>query len=310
MNDTTSLTYMSMKGVVGTSTRDLSLVERVAGNATGTILFVSTSVVTPKVPRVSGRVRASIALNGWVLEPINGGTRVTYYLHVNVKTFVPAFAAVKYLVRRLSPLILAFPANLCQFLSIVQARRPTIISRIDDYLQSHGPPRMSEPQSSPSERTLTNGNGNSGRRQEQDEDDAPPRRRRDSTMSKRSTRSTRSTGSAQTSSGPTGALPVHVTSNTDAASYAEIQKAQKLFKSLLSTYPSNEWSVAQDHKGGKIWMKRRDPSVLPVVKSEATIEGVTTEQVLGSILSEAARRECKYSITLLLPSLGSHFGLS
>ena len=75
--------------------------ERVAGNATGTILFVSTSVVTPKVPRVSGRVRASIALNGWVLEPIAGGTKVTYYLHVNVKTFIPAFAAVKYLVRLL-----------------------------------------------------------------------------------------------------------------------------------------------------------------------------------------------------------------
>lgn len=80
------------------STRDLSLVEQVAGNATGTILFVSTSVTTPKVPRVAGRVRASIALNGWVLEPVEGGTRVTYYLHVNVKTFVPAFAAVKYLV--------------------------------------------------------------------------------------------------------------------------------------------------------------------------------------------------------------------
>lgn len=109
-----------MKGIAGTSyaplstllrtrtnsslcsTRDLSLVEKVAGNATGTILFVSTSVVTPKVPRVAGRVRASIALNGWVLEPIDGGTRVTYYLHVNVKTFVPAFAAVKYLVRRSS----------------------------------------------------------------------------------------------------------------------------------------------------------------------------------------------------------------
>lgn len=75
------------------------MVERVAGNATGTILFVSTSVVTPKVPRVSGRVRAAIALNGWVLEPMaGGGTKVTYYLHVNVKTFIPSFAAGKYLV--------------------------------------------------------------------------------------------------------------------------------------------------------------------------------------------------------------------
>lgn len=60
------------------STRDLSLVEKVAGSPTGTISFVSTSVITPKVPRVSGRVRATLALNGWVLEPIDGGTRITY----------------------------------------------------------------------------------------------------------------------------------------------------------------------------------------------------------------------------------------
>lgn len=79
-------------------TRDLSLVEQVKGTGQGTILFASTSVVSPIVPRVSGRVRASIALNGWVLEPIPGGTKITYYLHVDVKTFVPAFAAMKYLV--------------------------------------------------------------------------------------------------------------------------------------------------------------------------------------------------------------------
>lgn len=65
-------------------------------------MFASTSVTTPKVPRVSGRVRANIALNGWVLEPVDNGTRVSYYLHVNVKTFVPAFAAQKYLVSPVS----------------------------------------------------------------------------------------------------------------------------------------------------------------------------------------------------------------
>lgn len=60
------------------STRDLSLVEKVQGSPTGTICFATTSVVTPKVPRVAGRVRASIALNGWVLEPIEDGTRISY----------------------------------------------------------------------------------------------------------------------------------------------------------------------------------------------------------------------------------------
>jgi len=59
-------------------TRDLSLVEKVQGSPTGTICFATTSVVTPKVPRVAGRVRASIALNGWVLEPTDDGTKVSY----------------------------------------------------------------------------------------------------------------------------------------------------------------------------------------------------------------------------------------
>lgn len=93
-----------MKGIAGTSTRDLCLVEQVSATEKGEILFVSTSVNSPKVPRVDGRIRASIALNGWVLEPLpNGqaGTKITYYLHVNVKTFLPSFAAVKYLVSSL-----------------------------------------------------------------------------------------------------------------------------------------------------------------------------------------------------------------
>jgi len=67
-----------MKGIAGSSTRDLSLVEKVQGSPTGVICFATTSVVTPKVPRVAGRVRASIALNGWVLEPTSNGTRISY----------------------------------------------------------------------------------------------------------------------------------------------------------------------------------------------------------------------------------------
>ncbi|SCV71339.1 BQ2448_2927 [Microbotryum intermedium] len=245
LSDSSSLTYMCMQGIAGSSTRDLCLVEKVAGSPTGTISFVSTSVVTPKVPRVSGRVRASIALNGWVLEPIDGGTRLSYYLHVNVRTFVPAFASRRYL-----------------------ARRPTCIASIAAYLEKNGAPAM-----------VDGGSGGGGGGAVAG---ATPRRRRDSTASKRSSRSTRTTGS-NTFAG----LPGHVAVDTEAANYGEIQKAIKLVKSIAG---SRDFSQAVDEKGTKILMKRDDDG-LPTVKGEWNVEGVTTEQVAGTILSEAARRE-------------------
>ncbi|KDE03535.1 hypothetical protein MVLG_06001 [Microbotryum lychnidis-dioicae p1A1 Lamole] len=242
LSDSSSLTYMCMQGIAGSSTRDLGLVEKVAGSPTGTISFVSTSVVTPKIPRVSGRVRASIALNGWVLEPIDGGTRLSYYLHVNVRTFVPAFAARKYL-----------------------ARRPTCIAAIAAYLEKNGAPAMVE-----------SGSGGAVAGE-------TPRRRRDSTASKRSSRSSRTTGS-NTFAG----LPAHVALDTEAANHGDIQKAIKLVKSVAG---SRDFSQAVDEKGTKIFMKKRDDDGLPTVKGEWNVEGVTTEQVAGTILSEAARRE-------------------
>jgi hypothetical protein len=174
-------------------------------------------------------------------------------LHVNVQTFVPAFAARKYL-----------------------ARRPTCIAKIAEYLQSHGAPSKTlDP--------VLVASGTNGT--------IPARRRRDSISSKRSARSARS---AATTSSPVvfAGLPSHVSQNTEAPGYGEIQRAQKLFKAILGSSGS-DWTVAVDHKGSKIWMRKRDGNVLPIVKGEATVEGVTTEQVLGTILSEAARRDCE-----------------
>ncbi|KAM0790700.1 hypothetical protein ACM66B_004557 [Microbotryomycetes sp. NB124-2] len=241
LSDTSSLTYMCMQGIAGSSTRDLSLVEKVAGSPTGTISFVSTSVVTPKVPRVSGRVRASIALNGWVLEPIDGGTKVSYYLLVNVKTFVPAMIHKKYL-----------------------ARRPTCIARIDAYLQKNGPVPMAGV-----DREATDaGDGASTRR-----------RRRSSISSKRSARSAASGVSM-------AGLIAHVSQNTDADNYSEVQKAVKLFKQIAD---GGKWKQAVDNKGNKIFFRERDEG-LPAVKGEAKVNGVTTEQVLATILSTVGRK--------------------
>ncbi|KAI9604386.1 hypothetical protein KEM48_000507 [Puccinia striiformis f. sp. tritici PST-130] len=128
LSDQVSLTYMCMKAGIGTRTRDLSLVEKVEATAEGSIYFCASSVDTPRVPIVPGRIRAHIELNGWVLEPITlpessagGGsttaTKVTYYLQVNVNSFVAEAVSKRYL-----------------------ARRPLCITKIDSYLQKYGSP--------------------------------------------------------------------------------------------------------------------------------------------------------------------------
>ncbi|GAA5822023.1 hypothetical protein JCM10212_004659 [Sporobolomyces blumeae] len=259
LSEDSSLTYMCMKGIAGSSTRDLSLVEKVQGSPTGTICFATTSIVTPKVPRVAGRVRASIALNGWVLEPIRNGTRISYYLHVNVKTFMPSFAATKYL-----------------------ARRPTCIARIAAYLQAHGAPPMMPVDPEPTPSVLSPSTTAVG---------GATRRRRDSVSSKRSSRSSVSTAATTVSAGSGGlvGLPSHVELERDASSYAEVQTAIKLFRATLDQAGGTGWTTARDPEGNKITLKSRGDDQVPLVKGEADVGGVTTEQVLGTILHSGAR---------------------
>ncbi|CAG8727060.1 10881_t:CDS:2, partial [Ambispora leptoticha] len=120
LNDSTSLTYMVIQALAGSKARDLSLVEKIECTPAGVVYFVSTSVETPKVPRVANRIRATIKLNGWILDPVSvnpPATKVTYVLETDIKGWVPFFVSKKYL-----------------------ARRPLVISTIDQYLQRNGPP--------------------------------------------------------------------------------------------------------------------------------------------------------------------------
>ncbi|KAI9600591.1 hypothetical protein H4Q26_000378 [Puccinia striiformis f. sp. tritici PST-130] len=82
LSDQVSLTYMCMKAGIGTRTRDLSLVEKVEATAEGSIYFCASSVDTPRVPIVPGRIRAHIELN------------------VNVNSFVAEAVSKRYLARR------------------------------------------------------------------------------------------------------------------------------------------------------------------------------------------------------------------
>jgi hypothetical protein len=263
LNDTTSLTYMVMKGIAGSSTRDLALVEKVEGSANGTIFFCSSSVDSAKVPRVSGRIRAQIALNGWVLEPVKSGsstsTLVSYYLQVNVKTFVPKVLTGKYL-----------------------ARRPVCISRIDDYLQKNGAPPLAgvdeaEQRPARSSDTQSTRSGKSGFAAA---GAAMPSRKRRS--SNGSVRSGRSAGAASSFLSAPSIAEGHKSSK-------DLEQGRSLFDDLSGD--NSGWNLATDHKGARFHMKDTKGG-LPIIKAAVKIEGVTTEQILGTVISQAARRIC------------------
>ncbi|MBW0566960.1 hypothetical protein O181_106675 [Austropuccinia psidii MF-1] len=70
LNYQVSLTYMCMKAGIGTCNQDLSLVKKVEVAENCSFNFCASSIDTPRVPTVPGRIRAHIQLHAWVLEPI------------------------------------------------------------------------------------------------------------------------------------------------------------------------------------------------------------------------------------------------
>ncbi|KAI8990784.1 hypothetical protein BDF20DRAFT_908634 [Mycotypha africana] len=108
LTDTISLTYEAMKPTPTQKSRDSVLVEKIECTQNGAIIFACTSVETPRIPKVNGRTRANIKLQGWILEPLYGGprpaTKVIYVVQEAMKGWVPGFAK-KTLARR--PLVIA-----------------------------------------------------------------------------------------------------------------------------------------------------------------------------------------------------------
>ncbi|CAG8510074.1 8922_t:CDS:2 [Racocetra fulgida] len=99
------------------------VVEKIECTSTGEIYFATTSVDNPKVPHISGRIRAEIILNGWVLQTLSTSpprTKVTYVLQVNVNSWFPRFIVSTYM-----------------------SRRPLVLCAVEDYLIKNDPPIMS-----------------------------------------------------------------------------------------------------------------------------------------------------------------------
>jgi hypothetical protein len=120
----------------------LALVEKIDCAQNGTIYFAATSVETPKIPRVTNRIRAHLNLNGWILEPLSynpARTRVTYVLQTVIKGWVPSIVSKTYL-----------------------ARRPLVLYTIDQYLQRNGPLPMVIGATPPDSNSLSRAQSESG----------------------------------------------------------------------------------------------------------------------------------------------------
>ncbi|KAI9481377.1 MAG: hypothetical protein EXX96DRAFT_566476 [Benjaminiella poitrasii] len=137
LNDTTSLTYEVMKPTTTNKPRDLALVEKIECTHNGAIIFACTSVESSKIPRINGRARTNIKLQGWILEPLYGGiqpaTKVTFVIQESMKGWVPGFA------------------------KKALARRPLVIAKVSEYLEKKTERMRTVNKAMPTSQNINNG---------------------------------------------------------------------------------------------------------------------------------------------------------
>ncbi|KAI9315737.1 hypothetical protein BX666DRAFT_346758 [Dichotomocladium elegans] len=125
LNETTSITYEAYRHSSSSKAYDVALVERIECSADGVIAFACTSIETPQLPKVPGRTRRHMKLQGWVLKPLHTtppSTKVTYFTQENVKGWIAGLTK-KSLARR--PLIIAdVEAYLVQKATRLKDRNP------------------------------------------------------------------------------------------------------------------------------------------------------------------------------------------
>lgn len=256
LNDRTSLTYMNMKPPGTARPRDVALVERVEVDEHGVITFCATSTESAKVPQVHGRTRAYMALNGWVLTPVqrNGGkiaTQLCYYVQAEAQGLIPGAVSAKML-----------------------SRRPVAIYKIAEHLRKHGAPpnkAASSQQRAPNgahTATAVAAGGAGG-----------------AVAGAHATNSSQAQAEALEST-----LPPQAPFDDTHSSAKALLPAKRKFEAALAD--TSGFSEAKDASGSSIFFKRRgDPSEgLPVVRGSAEIQGFSTEQILGTIASTSARR--------------------
>lgn len=149
------------------------------------------------------------------------------------------------------------------------SKRLVHIYKIEDYLRKHGQPR-----SAGTGQTSRAVNGSTAALA----GNASSSRAKDNTE----------TSELENGSG----LPPHVTFDDRHPSAKSVLQAKQSLEQVLSS-PSN-WDKAVDSQGNPLYTQSVQGSSLPVMKGEARMpSGVTTEQVLATILSTAARLICE-----------------
>lgn len=150
------------------------------------------------------------------------------------------------------------------------SKRLVHIYKIEDYLRKNGQPR-----SAGTGQTSKVGNGN-----------AVPTG--GMAFSSRPRENTISSSETKEGSG----LPPHVSFDDQHPSAKKVLQAKQNVEQILTS--SANWDKAVDTQGNPLYTQTVQGSNLPIMKGEAKMPaGVTTEQVLATILSTAARLICE-----------------
>lgn len=163
------------------------------------------------------------------------------------------------------------------------SKRLSHIYKIEEYLKKHGQPRSAG--TGQTNRKAANGQAAAG-----------------AAILSHSNGDARS--GTDTSGQDTGSsLPPQAPFDDNNTSAKAVLQARQKVEQLLSN--NVNWDKAVDPQGNPLYTQDVSGSSLPIMKGEARMPtGVTTEQVLGTMLSASARRICKQLLLLPLSPLG------
>jgi len=85
----TSIQYNRFKGQMFVQSRDFVFVSQRMSHSNGKIVVGASTVEHPKCPVIKTSVRAEIEIAGWIFEPQQKGSWVTYITQSDLKGNIP-----------------------------------------------------------------------------------------------------------------------------------------------------------------------------------------------------------------------------
>jgi hypothetical protein len=98
INDNTVVLYTGHSTPIGVTNRE-NLNVRGWDEENGTIYVYTQSINDPEVPTVDGRVRSVVHVSGWIIEPLEDGSKckVTRVMQLDPKGSIPSFVVNAYI---------------------------------------------------------------------------------------------------------------------------------------------------------------------------------------------------------------------